>query len=131
MIYLYSCSDNNIRSYKIILHKNNTRTKHKTIKMSVLYLAHEHSICYKRAAKYMTFSLTITYPCFLAFYTTIAFKSYIPPTFSLRRFLFICNVFNIAKVVCDACSTTNVIKTHACARGVSNNLVQTNLLFFY
>ena len=41
----------------------------------VLYLAHEHSICYKRA-KYrtMTFSLTITDPCFLAFYTTIAFK---------------------------------------------------------
>ena len=54
----------------------------------VLYLAHEHSICYKRAAKYrtMTFSLTITDPCFLAFCTTIAFKSYIPPTFSLRRF---------------------------------------------
>ena len=39
-------------------------------------------------AKYrtMTFSLTITDPCFLAFCTTIAFKSYIPSTFSLRRF---------------------------------------------
>ena len=39
-------------------------------------------------AKYrtMTFSLTITDPCFLAYCTTIAFKSYIPPTFSLRRF---------------------------------------------
>ena len=37
----------------------------------VLYLAHEHSICYKRASKYrtMTFSLTITDPCLLAFYT--------------------------------------------------------------
>ena len=54
----------------------------------VLYLAHKHSMCYKRAAKYrtMTFSLTITDPCFLAFCTTIAFKSYIPPTFSLRKF---------------------------------------------
>ena len=54
----------------------------------VLYLAHEHSICYKRAAKYrtMTLSLTITDLCFLAFCTTIAFKSYITPTFSSRRF---------------------------------------------
>ena len=46
----------------------------------VLFLAHEHIICYKLAAKYrtMTFSLTITDPCFLAFCTTIAFKSYMP-----------------------------------------------------
>ena len=55
----------------------------------VLCLAHEHSICYKRA-KYMTFSLAITDPFFLAFYTTIAFKSYILPTFSQRMFLVTC-----------------------------------------
>ena len=47
----------------------------------VLYLAHEHIIFYKRA-NYDKFSLTITDPCFLAFYTTIALKSYIPPTVS-------------------------------------------------
>ena len=43
----------------------------------VLYLAHS-SLC----AKYrtITFFLLIR-PCFLAFYTTIAFKSYIPATF--------------------------------------------------
>ena len=57
----------------------------------VLYLAHEHSICYKPAAKYRTrtYSLTIIDPCFLAFCTTIAFKSNIPPTFSLRRFFYL------------------------------------------
>ena len=45
----------------------------------VLYLVHEHSICYKRAAKYrtmtMTFSLTITDPYFLAFCTTILYPT--------------------------------------------------------
>ena len=44
-----------------------------------------------KCAKYRTttFSLLIR-PCFLAVYTTIAFKSYMPPTFSLRMFLVSC-----------------------------------------
>ena len=35
------------------------------------------------------------YPCFLAFYTTIAFKSYIPPPFSLRMILVTYSLYSI------------------------------------
>ena len=53
----------------------------------VLYLAHEHSICYKRAAKYrtMTFSLTITDPCFLAFLHRHCLQIQYPTNFLIEK----------------------------------------------
>ena len=48
------------------------------VDMIIMLFSHEHCIGYNGAIyRIMTFPLTITDPCFLAFYTTIAFKSYI------------------------------------------------------
>ena len=48
-------------------------------------------------AKYRTVTknfVSSLIPCSLSFYTTIAFKSYIPPTFSERMFFISCIVTN-------------------------------------
>ena len=48
-------------------------------------------------AKYRTVKKFVSslLPCSLPFYTTIAFKSYIPPTFSERMFFISCAIMHV------------------------------------
>ena len=50
----------------------------------VLYSAMCHLLCYFVLNIGLLHFPLLLDPCFLAFYTTVAFKSYIPPTFSLN-----------------------------------------------
>ena len=69
----------------------------------VLYLAHKHSMCYKRAAKYrtMTFSLTITDPCFLCFLHHHCLQILHPTNFLMEK-VFYLHVQNSASSVFGA-----------------------------
>ena len=66
-------------------------------------------IPFYKSAKYRTIVCILSpIPCSLSFYTTIAFKTYIPLTFSQRMFFISCIILNSQQVETTTTSKINV-----------------------